>query len=121
MAANSDMVFIEGLKIDAVIGIFDWERAITQPLLLDIQMLTDIKPAAATDDVTKAINYKAVCDDVTAWTQASKSGLLEHLAEHLAAQILENYDCEQVTIKVSKPTAISAAAAVGVKITRSKA
>lgn len=118
--SQSDIVFIEGLKVDAVIGVYDWERCITQPLIIDVQMTTDISDAAATDDVTKAINYKAVCDDLTEWCQQSKSGLVEHLASYLAGQVLSNYPCEQVTIKVAKPTAISAADAVGVQITRSK-
>ena len=117
-SSQSDIVFIEGLKVDAVIGVYEWERSITQPLVIDIQMSTDISAAAASDDVTKAINYKAVCDDVTKWCQQSRSGLVEHLAEYLSAQVLATYPCSAITIKVAKPTAISAADAVGVQITR---
>jgi len=59
---ESDVVFVKGLKIEAVIGVYDWERAITQPLLIDIALETDISQAAASDDVNHALSYKEVCD-----------------------------------------------------------
>ncbi|MEC5210561.1 dihydroneopterin aldolase [Psychrobacter sp. PL15] len=115
---ESDVVFVKALKVEAVIGVYDWERAITQPLLIDIVLETDISKAAASDDVNYALNYKAVCDDVSAWCQELKAKLLEHLAEHIAHKLLANYACHKVTLSVAKPTAIKSADAVGVQITR---
>lgn len=60
---NTDFVKIKGLKVNAVIGVFDWERAIEQPLLIDVTMATDISKAGKSDDINDAINYKEVCDD----------------------------------------------------------
>jgi dihydroneopterin aldolase len=117
---ESDVVFVKGLKVEAVIGVYDWERAITQPLLIDIALETDISQAAASDDVNHALSYKEVCDDVSVWCQALKAQLLEHLAEHIASKLLANYPCHKVTLSVAKPTAIKPAEAVGVQITRHK-
>lgn len=115
---ESDVVFVKGLKVEAVIGVYDWERAITQPLLIDITLETDISQAASSDDVNYALNYKAVCDDVSVWCQELKAKLLEHLAEQIANKLLANYACHKVTLSVAKPTAIKSADAVGVQITR---
>jgi dihydroneopterin aldolase len=115
---QSDVVFVKGLKVEAVIGVYAWERAITQPILLDIAMETDISKAALSDDVEDALNYKAVCDDVSAWCKEIKAELLEHLAGQLADRILTNYACQKITLSVAKPTAIHQADAVGVQITR---
>lgn len=115
---DSDVVFVKGLKVEAVIGVYDWERAITQPLLIDIALETDISKAAASDDVNDALNYKAVCDDVTKWCQEIKAQLLEHLAGQIADRLLTNYACHKLTLSVAKPTAIKQADAVGVQITR---
>lgn len=115
---QSDVVFVKGLKVEAVIGVYAWERAITQPILLDIAMETDISKAALSDDVEDALNYKAVCDDVSAWCKEIKAELLEHLAGQLADSILTNYACQKITLSVAKPTAIHQADAVGVQITR---
>ena len=115
---QSDVVFVKGLKVGAVIGVYEWERAITQPLLIDIAMETDISRAAVSDDVSDALNYKEVCDDVSAWCQAIKAQLLEHLAGQIADKLLEKYSCHKITLSIAKPTAIEQADAVGVQITR---
>ena len=115
---QSDVVFVKGLKVEAVIGVYEWERAITQPILIDIAMETDISHAAVSDDVSDALNYKEVCDDVSAWCQAIKAKLLEHLAGQIADKLLEKYSCHKITLSIAKPTAIEQADAVGVQITR---
>ena len=114
---QSDVVFVKGLKVEAVIGVYDWERVITQPLLIDIALETDISRAAVSDDVSDALNYKEVCDDVSAWCQAIKAQLLEHLAGQIADKLLEKYSCHKITLSIAKPTAIEQADAVGVQIT----
>ena len=115
---ESDVVFVKGLEVKAVIGVYDWERAITQPLRIDIALETDISKAAASDDVVDALNYKAVCDNVTEWCQSIQAQLIEHLAEAIAQKLLAGYSCIKVTLSIAKPTAIGAADAVGVQITR---
>ena len=115
---NTEFVKIKGLKVNAVIGVFDWERAIEQPLLIDVTMATDISKAGKSDDINDAINYKEVCDDITELCQQTKALLIERLAELIAAHILSKYNTTQVEVSVAKPTAISAAEAVAVQITR---
>lgn len=115
---QSDVVFVKGLKVETVIGVYDWERAINQPILIDIALETDVSKAALSDDVNDALNYKAVCDDVSAWCKEIQAELLEHLAGQLADRLLALYPCKTVTLSVAKPTAISQADVVGVQITR---
>lgn len=115
---QSDVVFVKGLKVEAVIGVYDWERAINQPILIDIALETDISRATVSDEVKDALNYKAVCDDVSAWCKEIQAELLEYLAGQLADRLIANYSCKTVTLSVAKPTAIAQADAVGVQITR---
>ncbi|MFD1131977.1 dihydroneopterin aldolase [Psychrobacter sanguinis] len=115
---STDFVKIKGLKVNAVIGVFDWERAIEQPLLIDVSMATDISEAGKSDDINDAINYKEVCDDITELCQQTKALLIERLAELIAAHILSKYNTTQVEVSVAKPTAIKAAEAVAVQIAR---
>ena len=117
-STESDVVFVKGLTVEAVIGVYAWERAVTQPLLIDIALETDISKAAVSDDVKDALNYKAVCDDVSEWCQAIKAQLLEHLAGQIADKLLAKYNCHKIMLSVAKPTAIKEADAVGVQITR---
>ena len=120
-ATASDFVKIKGLKVNAVIGVFDWERAIEQPLIIDVTMATDISQAAKSDDIKDAVNYKSVCDDITELCQQTKALLIERLAELIAEHILTKYNTDQVEVSVAKPTAIKEADAVAVEIVRSSA
>ena len=95
---EADVVFVKGLSVEAVIGVFDWERAITQPIMIDITLETDISKAALSDDVKDALSYKDVCDDVAEWCKELKAKLLEHLAEQLAEKLLAKYNCQKLTL-----------------------
>ncbi|MGO2365016.1 MAG: dihydroneopterin aldolase, partial [Psychrobacter sp.] len=112
------VVFVKGLKVEAVIGVYEWERAITQPLLIDIALETDISAAVVSDDVGDALSYKEVCDDVSEWCKEIQAKLLEHLAGLIVDKLLKKYNCQKITFSISKPTAIAQADAVGVQITR---
>lgn len=117
----SDHVFIEGLEIDTLIGIYDWERRIRQTLVFDIEMAFDNRVPAATDDIGKTLNYKDVSKRLIEYVGQSEFGLVETLAERCAAIILEDFDVSHVRLKLSKPGAVRGARAVGVSIERSKA
>ena len=114
-----DKTFIRDLKTHAVIGVYDFERLHAQPLSFDIEMTASLKEAGRSDDLDHAINYAAVNEDVIALAKSLKPQLIETLAESIASMILEKYEPESVMVRISKPDAVAAAAAVGVEITRS--
>ncbi len=116
-----DKVFIEALEIEALIGIYDWERRVRQPLLFDIQMSFDNRVPAASDSIADTLNYKAVSKRVIQYVSQSDFGLVETLAERVAAIILEEFRVQHVVLKLSKPGAVRGARAVGVIIERSAA
>ncbi|MGV8943909.1 dihydroneopterin aldolase [Thermomonas sp.] len=116
----TDHVFIEGLQIDTLIGIYDWERRIRQPLVFDIEMAFDNRLPAATDDIALTLNYKAVSKRLIQFVGQSSFGLVETLAEHCAQIILEEFGVARVRLKLSKPGAVRGARAVGVMIERKR-
>ena len=113
-----DTVFIEDLRIDAVIGIYDWERRVRQTLSFDIEMAFDNTVPAATDDIALTLNYKDVSKRLIDYVGASSFGLVETLAERCAAIIREDFGVRWVRLKLSKPGAVRGAKAVGVCIER---
>ncbi|MEO5628150.1 MAG: dihydroneopterin aldolase [Thermomonas sp.] len=117
----TDHVFIEGLQIDTLIGIYDWERRIRQPLLFDIEMAFDNRIPAATDNIALTLNYKDVSKRLIDFVSQSSFGLVETLAERCAQLILDEFEVSNVRLKLSKPGAVRGARAVGVMIERSKA
>jgi dihydroneopterin aldolase len=113
-----DKVFIEGLQIEALIGIYDWERRIRQPLVFDIEMDFDNTVPAASDAIEDTLNYKAVSKRVIEYVSQSGFGLVETLAERVAAIILDEFKVSQVRLRLGKPGAVRGARTVGVEIVR---
>jgi dihydroneopterin aldolase len=115
-----DIVFIEDLRIDTVIGIYDWERRVRQTLSFDIEMAFDNTVPAASDDIADTLNYKDVSKRLIAYVGESSFGLVETLAERCAAIIRDEFGVAWVRLKLSKPGAVRGAKAVGVCIERGK-
>ncbi len=115
-----DKVFIEALEIDCVIGIYDWERSIRQPVQLDIEMEFDNRVPAASDQIADTLDYKAVSKRLIQFVGDSSYGLVETLAENCAHIILEEFGVRRVHLKLSKLGAVRGARAVGVIIERAK-
>ncbi|WP_233993181.1 dihydroneopterin aldolase [Thiomicrorhabdus sp. Milos-T2] len=114
-----DTVFIEGLKTQAIIGIYDWERENRQPLIFDIDMDLPITQAAKSDDINDTVNYKQVSDEVIELVENSRHELLETLCEEICQHILTNHlAVKRLHLKVSKPKAVAETDTVGLKITR---
>ena len=113
-----DTVFIEDLRIDTVIGIYDWEREIRQTVALDVEMAFDNRVPAATDDIADTLNYKAVSQRLVDYVSQSDFGLVETLAERCAEIVLQEFKVDSLRLKLSKPGAVRGARAVGVVIER---
>ena len=113
-----DIVFIEDLRIDTVIGIYDWERRVRQTLSFDLEMAFDNTRPAASDDIADTLNYKDVSKRLIEYVEASSFGLVETLAERCAAIVREEFGVAWVRLKLSKPGAVRGARSVGVRIER---
>lgn len=113
-----DTVFITGLKVETVIGVYDWEKEIKQTLVYDIEMDTCVAKAAATDDLAYTLDYEAISNRVIAHTRASRVELLETLIEQIAQIIVNEFQVAKVTITLHKPGAVKAAHSVGIRISR---
>ena len=42
-----DIVYIKGLRAATVIGVYDWERSVRQQVVLDLELASDNRLAAA--------------------------------------------------------------------------
>lgn len=116
-----DIVYIKELQIETIIGIYDWERERKQIVSLDLDMGTDIRPAAATEDISKALDYKAVSKRLIAFIEASEFLLIETMAERIAEIVLSEFSVAWLRLRVGKPGAVTGARDVGVIIERGQA
>jgi dihydroneopterin aldolase len=116
----ADTIFLHDLRIETVVGIWDWERKIRQTVSIDLEMGGDIRRAAASDRIEATLNYKAVAKRVQEFVAESSFQLVETLAEKIASLVLDEFEVPWIRVRVSKPGAIRGARDVGVSIRRSR-
>lgn len=113
-----DIIFLGGLQIETIIGIYDWERETRQTVILDIEMAFDIQKAAETDDIEYTLDYKAVSKRIIAFVETSSFFLVEKLTVEIANVIRNEFDVPWVKITLNKKGAIQYASDVGIVIER---
>ena len=118
-----DTIHIEGLRVDALVGVHAHEREGRQPLLFDLALAFDNRVPAASDDVADALDYAAVCEAVRDHVEGRADQLLETLLETLAADLMERFPAAQgLRLRVHKPEAARSlgCTGVGVSIVRNR-
>mgnify|MGYP000909091334 CR=1 FL=1 len=113
-----DIIFIKGLTLNTIVGIFEHERKNKQRLILDIDMATDIRIAAESKDIHKTVNYKSVSEAVAAYVDDGAFLLVETMAEGVAQLIMSEFSVSAVKIRICKPDALPNVDGVGVYIER---
>lgn len=116
----TDIVFIRDLHLRCVIGANDWEREVRQDVLVNVELHTDTRPAAASDDLSDAVDYKTLGKKIIALVESSSFFLVETMAEEIAAICLDDPRVQSTLVRVEKPGALRFAESVGVEIGRAR-
>jgi dihydroneopterin aldolase len=113
-----DKIFLSALTVECIVGIWDWERRVKQKVILDLEMATDIRRAAASDRIEDTIDYKKVAKRLLAFVGESQFNLVETLAEQIARVIVTEFGVSWVKVRLNKQGAIRGARDVGIEIER---
>jgi dihydroneopterin aldolase len=101
----TDYVSIKDLSVRAVIGVHDWEREVEQTLVISVDMVTDVRKAAASDNLADALDYSAVASTITAIVRDGKFHLIETAAERIAERLLADFPVTRLRLELRKPIA----------------
>jgi dihydroneopterin aldolase len=100
-----DRVSIRDLRVSAVIGVRDWEREVTQTLVVSVDMAADVRKAAESDDLADALDYSAVAQVISSVVRDGRFRLIETAAERIAERLLADYPVAWLRLEVRKPIA----------------
>jgi dihydroneopterin aldolase len=106
--AVTDYVSVKDLSVRAVIGVHAWERDVEQTLLVSVDMApetTDVRKAAASDDLADALDYSAVAETIAAVLREGRFRLIETAAERVAGRLLADFPLSWLRLELRKPIA----------------
>jgi len=115
-----DIIYLHEIRIETIIGVYEWERRSPQTVIVDIELGTDIRTAAATERISDTVDYKAVAQRIIAYTSGSEFRLLETLAEKIAEILLHEYKSTWCRLRLNKLGVVKNVRDVGVIIERSR-
>ena len=114
-----DAIIIEGLKVDTVVGCFNWERQIIQPLMLDLTLQTNLEQASNSDELEDTMNYAEICEISSKVIQEAQPKLIEHAAKLVINALFTQFSAiESIIITIRKPAIIPQANSVGIRLER---
>ena len=113
-----DIIYLKDLRIDTIVGIYEWERRTRQTVIFDIEMDADISKAASSDAIEDTLNYKAVAKRIISFVEGSECQLIETLAERVADILLREFKVPWLRLGLNKQGAVRGVRDVGVIIER---
>ena len=115
-----DKIFLNRLDIEAVIGIWEWERSTKQTVRIDLEIGTDARSVAIKDSIEGALNYRDVAKRLISFVGSSEFSMVETLAESVAKIIITEFETPWVKVSVGKPGAVRGSQDVGIIIERTE-
>jgi 7,8-dihydroneopterin aldolase/epimerase/oxygenase len=113
-----DTIFLRELKVETLIGVYEWEKRVPQTLQIDLEVALPNSRAAQTDNIEDAVNYADIVRDIQSTLASRHFNLIETLAEHIAQILLTDFKSPWVKVSVAKLNAIRGSQMVGVSIER---
>jgi FolB domain-containing protein len=114
----NDRILIRDLLVRGIVGINPEERRNKQDIVINLELEVDTRTAAASDDISDAVNYRSVCKRIIEHVETSAPFLVERLASDIARLVLDGFGVSKVKVRVEKPGALRFARSVGVEIER---
>ena len=117
----TDKIFLNQLRTECIVGIWDWERQVKQAVVIDLEMACDIRKAAKTDRIEDTVDYKKVSKRLLNFVGESQFQLVETLTENIARIIVTEFAVSWVRVRLNKQGAIRNSQDVGIMIERTSA
>ena len=115
-----DILFLRDFRLQLIIGIYEWERKIPQPVRLDLEIGLPDHKAGETDDVADTINYGEVAASIVERFSSQPFELVETVAEKIARLVLDEFGAPWVKVSVTKFAIVRGIKELGIVIERSR-
>ncbi len=113
-----DTIYINDLKVNCIIGVFENERIKKQPVIINIALSVDTQKAASSDDLNDTVSYHDIYLSVNEMVKKSKFNLIEKLAQEITNICLEDKRVEEVMVRVEKTNAVKFGKSSAIEIRR---
>ena len=115
-----DTIFISELKIETLIGIYEWEQQAPQTIQLDLEVGLPGEHAAHSGKIGDTIDYSKIVGRIEQLFREQHHTLLERAGEAIAEVIMGEFKAPWVRISIAKLGALRNVKKLGVTIERGR-
>ncbi len=116
----NDIILLEGLRVECIIGDLPQERTFPQELYLDLELGCDLRPAAQSDNLADTVNYVTVTEAIRNALINAKCQMIERAAQlAVDAAFATDIRIRSVALTLRKPHALPGVVA-GLRIYRQR-
>jgi dihydroneopterin aldolase len=102
MSAMADRITLSSMRFEGHHGVSEEERALPQPLEVDLEVEADLSRAGHTDDVADTVDYGPLIALCAGVVERNSFRLLEAIAATIADRVLDTTVADAVTVRVRK-------------------
>jgi dihydroneopterin aldolase len=113
-----DTIFISELRIETLIGIYEWEKQVPQTIQLDIEVGLPGEHAARSGRIGDTIDYSQVVARVEQLFKDKHFLLLEKAGDAIADMIIREFNSPWVKLSIAKLAPLRNVRKLGVTIER---
>ena len=95
-------IFLHGIRLNTKIGVPDWERAVSQQLLIDIDIQLKGDQIFKGNDISKTIDYALIQSEIKTISSNHQHRLLEDFGEEIISCLKNKFQFEKIILKISK-------------------
>ena len=116
-----DLIFLNDFLVQANIGVYKYEKNITQPLRINIVAKVRNPKRINDDNLQSVVCYNQISRKINKIIKSGHTVLLEKLAEKIFEECFKNKRIETMKIRLEKLDAIQDAESAGIEVERSRA
>lgn len=120
-----DCISLSSMSIDCIVGVYRHEREEPQPLLIELFLYLDTRPATADAGIEGTVDYARIAGEAYFLLQSCRFRMLEQAANALARYLLapptrdaHRAQIQAVTVRLEKPRALPGQAIPALEVTR---
>ena len=117
----SERIIINNLRVEAFLGVYEWEQQVRQVVYLDLEILPlgrSFREIADSDRLEDALDYSRLVQHIEVFVVSHRFRLLETMISTLADMLLAEFAIAELALNIHKPSALKGNAVVSAQLLR---
>ncbi len=116
--SEMDIIHLKNIRIKTKIGVWAWEKLVSQNISLDLEFAVDTSVSSRSDKLSDTKDYSQVVCEIESFIQNSSLQLVESLAVQLSEKLMEEFSLQWIKLKINKIGIIPNVTEIGITIER---